>query len=70
MLARQIRHLVAGLVLLQNADDLLFAESALLHLRILLLRSCAEAEILNSTWFSLPSAGQFGAHDGGQTQQT
>jgi hypothetical protein len=33
-------------------------KSALLPLRILLLRSCAEAEILNSTWSSLPSAGQ------------
>ena len=37
-LTRQIRHLVACLVLLQNADDLLFAESAFLHLRILLRR--------------------------------
>src|SRR3954468_17786060 len=34
----QIRHLAACLVLLQNADDLLFAESALLHLWILLRR--------------------------------
>ena len=60
VLACQIRHFAACFVLFQDADDLLFAESAFLHLRILLLRSCAEAEILNSTWSSLSSAGQSG----------
>ena len=38
MLARKIRHFAARLLLLQDTDDLFFAESALLHLWILLRR--------------------------------
>jgi hypothetical protein len=47
-------------VLLQYADDLLFREPPLLHLRISFRRFfyCADLKILNFIWSKLPRAGQ------------
>src|SRR6185295_1553432 len=47
-------------VLLQDPDNLLFAEPPLLHLRISFRRFfyCADLKILNFNWSKLPRAGQ------------
>jgi hypothetical protein len=60
-LTRQLWHLPTRFVLLQDADDLLFCEPPLLHLRISFPRFFyrADLKILNFIWSKLPRARHF-----------